>query len=674
MSIIISKHAGFCFGVRRAAAMTERALCESGGKRVNLLGKLIHNDDYIAELEAKGARVISEEDIPSLIPELDEVVLRSHGVPFSLIQKLEFSGIAYIDTTCPYVKKIHLIVRDELARGAKLLIVSGDAFHPEVQGIVSFAAGAKVIIAPTPEKLEESYFPEDRDLPAIMLAQTTQNVNIYKKSLKIAKKLYTNLFIFDTICKVTEERQSDCRRIAANSDYMLVIGGENSSNTEKLVSIAKEYCPAKRISNFRDIPPELIGSNITIGITAGASTPDRIIREVAKHMSDKILDDNMSFAEMLDQSFKTLNTGEEVEGVITSILPNELHLDLGVKHTGILPIDEITDDNSADLHQMFKVGDKITVLLQKFSDADGTVMVSKKRIDSRLSWHKLSEGQESGDVFTGKVKEAVRGGVLVNSQGQQIFIPASLTGLPKTAELSSIVGDEVKFKILEVDPSKHKLLGSIRAVQREEKKAAAVKFWEDIEVGKVYTGVVKTLTTYGAFVDLGGVDGMVHISELSWKRIKHPSEVLKEGDTITVFVKAVNKETKKISLGYKTEDTNPWVIFNEKYKIGDVCTVKIVSLADFGAFAEIVPGVDGLIHISQITRKRIAKPSEVLASGDEVQVEITDINQEKKKVSLSMRALLDKADALSAEAENAENAPATEAFDGTAEGSGSVEA
>ena len=397
----------------------------------------------------------------------------------------------------------------------------------------------------------------------------------------------------------------------------------------------------------------MINGKIKIGITAGASTPDRIIQEVINKMSeitktentaveanDVAISDNMSFAEMLDMSFKTLNTGEKVTGVITSVTPAEIHVDLGVKHTGILAYDEITDDPSLDVMSEFHVGDQITVLLMKFNDPEGTVQVSKKKVDYYAKWIKVEEAFNANEVLEGKVIETVKGGVVIIWNGIRVFVPASQTGVPMGGDIASLNAKTVKFKLIEADQHKRRAVGSIRIVASEERKALAEKFWSEIEEGKVYTGKVKSITNFGAFVDLGGVDGMVHITELSWLRLKHPSEVVNIGDELTVYIKEFDKENNRISLGYKTEETNPWKIFTDSYNVEDVAHVKIVNMMPFGAFAQIVPGVDGLIHISQISNKKIAKPEDVLKVGEEVDAKIIEIDNEAKKVSLSIRALL----------------------------------
>lgn len=480
------------------------------------------------------------------------------------------------------------------------------------------------------------------NLRIAIAAQTTQKTDEWKKTLKKIKKLYTTPFIFDTICNVTEERQLEAREIAKSSDAVIVIGSRQSSNTVKLYEICRSICRDTYLisdaAGLRDITLPREG---TISVTAGASTPLSEIQEVERNMKEQITE---NFAEMLEASMKTLNPGDVVVGVITSISQNEIHLDLGAKTTGVIVHEKLTDDASAKLDELFKVGDEIKAKVIKVSDIDGIATLDKLRVDSDANWLKIVDAYESGEILEGKIVDAVKGGVIASVSSVRIFIPISLTGLSRGCsddEVQALVGTTQRFKVIEIKEERKRALGSVRAVLREERKAAEAKFWDQVEVGQIYEGPVKSLTSYGAFIDLGGVDGMVHMTELSWRRIRHPSEVVNVGDVVTVFVKGVDKEKKRISLGYKTEDSDPWFIFNNKYSVGDVAKVKIVSLMQFGAFAEVVPGADGLIHISQIADHKIATPGEVLHVGDEVDAKIVGIDQENRKISLSIRALIE---------------------------------
>lgn len=657
MTITVSKYAGFCFGVKRAADMIEKNL-DSTDKNVVTLGDLIHNEDYIAYLSSRGVKRIDDIDCIDASYKDDSLIfIRAHGALKSTYDKLDSLGVEYVDTTCPFVKKIWDIVIRENEKDSPYFIVIGNKDHPEIRGICSYICENdevdKFIVVNDVDELSKNVhlIPNDVQKRKVVIAQTTQNINEWKICVKFLEKLYTNLTFFDTICNVTQNRQDDAKELALKSDLMVVIGGKNSSNTKKLFDISSELCDTVWIRNSDDLTSDMMNGKNKIGITAGASTPDRIIQEVINKMADitnntaveagdSAISDSMSFAEMLEKSFKTLNTGEKVKGVITSVSPAEIHVDLGIKHTGILVYDEITDDPSLDVMTEFHVGDEITVLLMKFNDPEGTVLVSKKKVDYHSKWVKVEEVYNAGEILEGKIVEVVRGGVVAIWNGIRVFIPASQTNVPMGGDLAQLNGAVVRFKLIEADQQKRRAVGSIRVVVREERKAQAEKFWAEIEEGKVYTGKVKSITNFGAFVDLGGVDGMVHITELSWLRLKHPSEVVSVGDELTVFVKEFDKENNRISLGYKTDATNPWKIFTDTYKEGDVASVTIVNMMPFGAFAQIVPGVDGLIHISQISNKKIAKPEDVLKVGDVVDAQITEINEEAKKVSLSIRALL----------------------------------
>ena len=663
MKVLLSEYAGFCFGVRRAVELLEKEICV-GEREIFTLGHIIHNEDFNESLARRGVKNIEVEDLDTL-PENALVFVRTHGIPLPVIEKLERLGIAYVDATCPFVKKIHSIVREEEEKNlakekVPTFVLLGDSDHPEVLGIVSCAKHSPVIVISGLDELKEYAKSASRDAYHIFLSQTTHSVAEWEKCCAYAKDVFSDTVFYDTICNVTEIRQKDVRVIAEQSDLVVIVGGMTSSNTKKLVSVSKEICETVHIRNAAELPREKLRKNMTVGVSAGASTPDSVIKEVIETMSE-IKNDEMSFEEMLEESLKNSKkrVGEEVTGIVTSVFSNEVHVDLGTKHTGILPSSEVADSES-NLAASFHVGDEVTVMIQKYNDPEGIVMVSKKKVDARANWSKIQEAYESGVTLSGKVVSVIKGGILVAEENATYFVPASLTGAPKGASLDPMMGQEVAFKIIEIDPAKKRAVASIREVLREEKKALEEKFWAEVAVDKVYTGVVKSITSYGAFVDLGGVDGMVHITELSWKKLKSPAEVVSVGDEITVFVKEINEETRKISLGHKTEDTNPWKILPEKYQAGDIATVKIVSLTTFGAFAELIPGIDGLIHISQIANRKIANPADVLAIGDEVQVEIVDINYETRRVSLSMRSLLQEEEAPAEEAA-AEEAPAPDA-------------
>ena len=501
-----------------------------------------------------------------------------------------------------------------------------------------------------------------------MVAQTTQKLSEWEKCQKILKKHCTNAKIFDTICSVTGIRQREAEELSQKCDVMIVVGGKGSSNTSKLVQVCEKNC-AKTfwVQTSRDIPLEKIGHAKNIGITAGASTPDSLIQEVKGTMSEIMENqiENEDFGKMLDEMESVkLYTGATVTGTVMAISDTEIRLDLGTKVTGIITKDQITDSNDAKLEELFKIGDQVEASVISKSDRDGVAILSKKKVDSVKNWTKIVEYASTQETVEAKVTEITKGGVVCDVDGVRVFVPASMTGISKDEDMNVLANTNQQIKIVEIKEDKKRAIGSIKAVLREQKKAKEEEFWSSLEEGMVFEGPVKSIVSYGAFVDLGGVDGLVHITELSWKRIKNPSEVVSVGDTIKVFVKSFDKENKRISLGYKTDDMNPWNIFKSQYSVGDVAVVKVVGVTTFGAFAEIVAGVDGLIHISQIADRKIDSVANVLKVGDVVSALIKEIDDEKQKVSLSMRALLeDNNDEAEVEAEVAEEAPAEEVAD-----------
>lgn len=666
MPVTVAKTAGFCFGVRRAVDTVYRQLeesCRTESPKLYTLGEIIHNPQVVEELNDLGA--VAVEQLPELLTleqtEKVPVIIRSHGVPHSVYEAFEQNGIPYVDATCPYVRQIQKIVADQPQD--TLVLVAGDAKHPEVKGIIGHC-NATFVTFDSAEELQKitENSPNLAKMNSVMVAQTTFNTSEWQKCVETAKKLYTKPKIFDTICKATLMRQTEAAHLAEVSDIMIVIGGRHSSNTRKLSDICSRYCKtiwvetAQELLNGQADVVCQIAAGSRVGVTAGASTPVRIIKEVQKTMSEILKEEEMSFEEMLNQSFKSTYTGEKVKAVVTSVAPNEITVDIGTKHTGYVPLAELTSDPSLKPEDIVKKGDEIELVVLRVNDVEGTVMLSKKRLDAQAGFEKVMAAAGTGEVLSGTVTDVVKGGVLAITEGVKVFIPASLSGVSKNEPLEQLLKQKVDFVIREVNEKRHRAVGSIKDVLKEQKKALEEKFWGEVEVGKRYQGVVKSLTSYGAFVDLGGVDGMVHISELSWLRIKHPSDVVKVGDVLDVYVKDIDTENKKISLGYKKTEDNPWEVLKRDYEIGSVVTAKVVSMTAFGAFAQIIPGVDGLIHISQISNERINKPQDVLTIGQEVQVQITDIDFDKKRVSLSMKALLDDSAEEAAEEVSAEDA------------------
>lgn len=639
MRLELARSAGFCYGVRRAVQMAEMAA--EGGRPCVMLGPIIHNRDVIAYLESIGVGLV---DTPEEVPPGTAVLIRSHGEGRPVHEAMARLGRPVIDATCPNVSRIHQIVSRAEEGGRQVLII-GTRTHPEVAAIAGWCRRPVVLegVAELSNWLETA--PERRDIPLTMVSQTTSTRFIWDSCVEKAKKECTNLKIFDTICNATCKRQSEAQALAARSDAMVVIGGRESSNTKRLAELCGALCPmVVWIERAAELEPSNLCRKASIGITAGASTPEWIIKEVYDKMSDENIEIEESFAEMLEKSIKTLNTGEKVTGVVTGITPTEIYVDLGTKHAGYIPVSELTDDPTAKVEDLVKIGDEIETYVMRVNDQEGVVTLSKKRLDTVKSWDDIEQAREEHTTVEGVVTEENKGGVVVSIKGVRVFVPASQTGLPRETPMSQLLKQHVRLRITEVNRARRRVVGSIRAVEAEERAAKAAEVWANIEENKRYTGTVKSLTSYGAFVDIGGVDGMVHISELSWSRIKHPSEVVSVGDTVEVYVISFDKEKKKISLGMKDRSQNPWEVFTGKYQPGDVANVRVVKLMTFGAFAEVVPGVDGLIHISQIADHRIDKPGDVLSEGQMVDVKIIDIDYDNKKVSLSIRALLEGGD------------------------------
>ena len=635
--------AGFCFGVNRAITIVNDLIGE--GKTVCTLGPIIHNMEVVRELKERGCRPIESIDE---LKEGETLVIRSHGVKKSVIDELNSRGIDFKDATCPFVRKIHRIV-SEAEPGTDVVLVAGNHEHPEVEGIISNCKSDCYTFNNEAEldKILDIILQKNYN-SVIVAAQTTFDTKEWKKSVKKIKKVCTNAKIFDTICNATSVRQSEADLIAAQSDFMIVIGDRHSSNTGKLFNICKRRCPdTVLIETADELDLSRVRAAEQIGVTAGASTPARIIKEVLDTMSEEIKSGETtnfeeSFEELLEESLKNLNTNERVMGTVISIAPNEVQVDVGRKQTGFIPVNELSNDPNVKPEDVVKIGDEVELLIMKTNDQEGTIMLSKRRVDAQKGWEELQEKVDSQEILTSKVTEAVKGGVIVIYNGVRVFIPASQATASRDEKLEDLVGQEVDFRLIEVSQRGRykRAIGSIRSVLKEQRAAQREEFWKNCEVGKRYKGVVKSLTSYGAFVDLGGVFGMIHISELSWTHIKHPSEVVNIGDTVDVYVKDINEETKKISLGFKNAEDNPWEILKRDYPEGTVVDATVVGLTTFGAFANIIPGIDGLIHISQIANKRIEKPADVLSVGETVQAKITAIDFDKKRVSLSMRALL----------------------------------
>lgn len=654
--VTVAKSAGFCFGVDRAVKMVYSELEKN--TRVATLGPIIHNQDVVNDMKSRGARIISSVDE---LEEGETVVIRSHGVGRSVYEQIAQKGNRMLDATCPFVSRIHKIVAEKSAEGYFILI-AGDSTHPEVQGIVGHCDENCLVFK---DNFELKDFFEKKYLNlkkrVAIVAQTTYNIVIWGECLKVIPEDNPDVVIFDTICNATDARQSDARTLAQRSDLMLVVGGRHSSNTVKLFEVCSEYCKTYHIENADELLSLHLPAAEKIGITAGASTPAYIIKEVQTNMTENEnlttnQEEDIDFAEAMEQSLKKIHTGEKVKGTVVAVNNTEAIVDLGTKHTGYVALDDLTDDPSKKPSDIVSIGDEVELIVIKVNDQEGTATLSKRKVDEQAGFEKIVKAKDEKTVLEGTVQHVVNKGVTLSVYGVRIFIPASHTGLPRGAELEQLLKKKVEFMIIEVTEGRKRAVGSIKAVLNAKKEEAKAKFWASASIGDVYTGKVKSLTSFGAFVDLGGIDGMVHISELSWKRIKHPSEVVSVGDTLEVYIKDLNQEENRISLGYKKTEDNPWEIFKANYNVGDVVKATIVSITTFGAFAQIIDGVDGLIHISQIADKKVENVKDILSVGQEVDVQIIDIDTDAKRISISMRALLEDAadEADEAVAEDAE--------------------
>lgn len=669
-NIIVAKSAGFCFGVSRSVSMAEKLLEEGNAYS---LGPLIHNNDVVSYLEEKGLSVI---DTPEELPVDGRVIIRSHGVSKEVYMTLKEKSAQVCDATCPKVKKIHELV-SEASDAGRFVVIIGMHGHPEVEAVGGWCSD--YVICENISELSELFSnnAELLDKPITMVVQTTQTRSNFTECANFLKKMCTNTQIFDTICGATSKRQEEAEKIAALCDAMVVIGGKHSANSVHLAEICRRGCDnVQFISKADELDMDRLSGAESVGITAGASTPSWIIKEVSNKMSEEIKIDaaaaeekELSFDEMLEESIKTIYNGDKVTGCVIAITGTEISVDIGAKYSGFIPTTEFTDDG-INVEDAVKVGDTIEAVVVRVNDVEGTVMLSKKRLDAAKSWIAVEEAVENGNFLEGVVTEENKGGIVVSVNGVRVFVPASQSGLPKDADLSQLLKQKVRVKITEVNRGRKRVVGSIRAVIQKERRERAEAIWNEIEVGNKYHGTVKSMTSYGAFVDIGGIDGMVHVSEMSWGRIKNPAEMFSVGDEVDVYVISFDREKRKISLGYKDPAENPWLKFTSTYNVGDTAEVKIVKLMTFGAFAEVLPGVDGLIHISQIANRRIGKPEEVLTVGDVVEAKITAIDMDNHKISLSIRALAEPAaQPVAVEEESGEDALVYEvSTDGEAKG------
>lgn len=635
-NIRVAESAGFCFGVKRAIEMAYEAIGVE--PKLYSYGQLIHNKTVTDDLASKGLQIV--ENLDGLTE--GTLLIRSHGVGKALYDEAEAKGLKILDGTCPFVKKIHNIVHDKLAEGLGIIIV-GDGTHPEVIGINGWCENAAVILEDE-EAAKTKEIPEKEKYAVVV--QTTFRQAKLDKILEILQDRGVNMEVHNTICSATEKRQTEAEELSKTVDKMIVIGGKNSSNTQKLVEICAKNCGnTVHIETICDLVLNNFGKDDKIGITAGASTPPAIIKEVVVTMSEALENavqnlggsEEATFEQMLEESLVTLHTGDVVKGTVIQVVNEEVSVNLGFKSDGIIARGEFSSDPTVIPSKTVQPGDEIEVFVVRVNDGDGNVMLSRKRIEAQKGIEEIEAAYNDKAVVTGTVTNVVKGGLIAVVNGVNVFIPSSQVSNRFIEDLSVFNGQELEFNIIEVDRVKRRFIGGRKALVEQEIAAKRAALFETIQAGSRVNGTVSRLTDFGAFVDLGGVDGLIHISEMSWGRISNPKEVLKEGQEVEVFVLDVDKEKGKISLSLKDADKNPWKLAAEKYAVGSIVEGKVVRMVPFGAFVELEPGVDGLVHISQIANKHVVKPEDELKVGEIINVKVLEVNPEQKKISLSKR-------------------------------------
>ena len=634
MKVTVAAHAGFCFGVRRAIEDAQRLLDQ--GIRLYTLGPVIHNPQVVAQLEARGAVRIDSVD---QAPPGSDVLIRAHGAPRAVIEALKARSCAVHDEVCPFVRRIHALA-DEAAAAGHTVVVVGDPRHPEVQGILGWARGRGVAVS-TPAEAQALMLSG----PVTVVAQTTLPPERYDAVCAAIRARYEGVTVHNTICQTTKERQREATELAARADVMIVVGGRNSSNTLRLYELCRAICPRTHLA---ETAAELDGLYIKptdhIGITAGASTPDCTFKEVVARMNDIInqeqeeLQENMTesesdFAAEYEKTLVQLRAGQTVTGKVVQITDEEVCVNVGYKSDGLV---KKSDLSTPDV----KIGDEIEVEVVKVNDGEGNVLLSQRNIVNRKVWDAIVAAFENEEIVKGTGKESVKGGLIADVMGIRAFIPASLLSLHYVEKIDEFVGQEMDLKIIEIDKSKKRVVASRKAVLQAEEAARKAEAWDKLVEGEVVKGIVRRLTNFGAFVDIGGVDGLVHVSDLAWKRVGHPSEVVSVGQEIDVKILKLDRERDRISLSYKATQPKLWDIAGEKYVPGTVVTGKVVRILPYGAFVELEPGLDGMVHISQCAPTRIEKVEDAVNVGDEIRVKILSVDTEAKRISLSIREVL----------------------------------
>ncbi|MCL2571616.1 MAG: bifunctional 4-hydroxy-3-methylbut-2-enyl diphosphate reductase/30S ribosomal protein S1 [Defluviitaleaceae bacterium] len=639
MKITVAKSAGFCAGVARAVDTVYSELATHPDRKLATLGQLIHNRTVTDDLAAKGVKIINN------IDEIQDetIVIRSHGIPFQVEEELKARGIKYIDRTCPCVKAVHRRAMDAVKSG-RTLIVLGEPTHSEVIGTASYG-GDDVIIANEISDLLPKIYPKKQ---YTLVAQTTFEIDTFDKIVNALSSL--DIIIHNTICNATSTRQKEAAKLAKDSDTMIIIGDTASANSRALHKIASNFClKTIFIASIHDLQLQYLKPGDKIGVTAGASTPPALTKEAVQLMSefanavpeetkDQAQMAGQSFEEMLDESFKKpLHSGKIVKGTVIRVTPTEVTVDLNYKSDGIITKGEFTDDQSAELTELTKPGDTFDVFIIRVNDGDGNVLASKKKLDNQQNLKILEDALAEKTVLTGKITEVIKGGLLANVHGCRVFIPSSQVSNRFVEDLTVYKGQEMKLHMLEIDRSKRRFVAGRKELAAQEVRQAREEMYSKLEVGQRIEGAVSRLVDFGAFVDIGGVDGLIHVSEMAWKRVRKASDVLKVGDKVTVTVIGIDKEKNKISLSLKDISNDPWNGIMDKYPIGSIVDGTVVRLATFGAFVSLEEGIDGLVHISQIANRHIAKADEVLSVGQVIQVKVTNVDQENHRINLSKR-------------------------------------
>ncbi len=627
MEVILAKTAGFCFGVKRAV---DTVYEQTGKGNVYTYGPIIHNEEVVKDLESKGVMVLENVEELEALKE-GTIVIRSHGVDRHIYDIISEKKLELIDATCPFVKKIHNIVDKDSREGRKIVII-GSRKHPEVQGICGWCNSKPIVLESVDEAAD---FTNNDNSELSIVAQTTFNHNNFNKIVEIFEKKGYNILVYNTICNATSERQAETARIAGQVDAMIVIGGRNSSNTQKLYDISKRECAnTYYIQTLDDLDLATFESVDRVGITAGASTPHQIIKEVHGSMADEF---GKLFEESLAEESR-ISQGKVVKGTVIDVKDDEIILNINYKSDGIITKNEFSNDPNVNLKEKVHVDDEIEAKVIKTNDGEGQVLLSVKKVAAEKANEELAAAFESGEILKGVVTQAVKGGLVTNVGEARVFIPASLVSDTYENDLTKFINQEVEFKLVEFDPRARKIIGDRKSLIKAEKEVAKKALFDRINVGDTVEGTVKNVTDFGAFIDLGGADGLLHISEMSWGRVDNPKKHFKVGDIVKAFIKDIQGE--KIALSLKFEDTNPWATADEKYAVGNIVTGRVARMTDFGAFIELEPGVDALLHVSQIAKEHIEKPSSVLSVGQEIEAKVVDCRIEDKKISLSIKALL----------------------------------